>query len=71
MLKKKIDYIKNNHLAMMAICCILPILLIFGLQLLGFNSVWLYPLALVACIGSHVAMMFFGSKNEKGEKSCH
>lgn len=71
MLQKIIDYIKSNHLAMMAICCIIPVLFILGLQFVGFDSVWLYPLALVACVGSHVAMMSFGSKNEKGEKSCH
>ena len=69
MLEKIMNSIKNNHFAQMAICCALPIVIIIGLQILGFNSIWIYPLAIVTCIGSHMAMMYFTGKD--GKKSCH
>ncbi len=66
MLNGIVDYLRNNHLAMMAICCVLPLVLIFVLQVAGITGWWVYPLALVICVGSHVLMMFFG-----GGKKCH
>ena len=59
---------KRNHFAQMAICCLLPIIVIVALQLAGFNGWWVYGLAVVACVGSHLAMAFMGSKEEK---TCH
>ncbi|MEK6941295.1 MAG: hypothetical protein AABW85_00355 [archaeon] len=69
MLGKIWNEIKSSHIAQMAVCCMLPVILIIGLQLLGFNGWWVYGLALFACIGSHIAMTFFSSKT--GEKACH
>ncbi len=60
--------IKSNHFAQMAICCMLPVILLIVLQLFGFNGWWVYGLALAACVGSHMVMAYFGSKEEK---SCH
>ncbi|MEW6721751.1 MAG: hypothetical protein AB1324_00660 [Candidatus Micrarchaeota archaeon] len=54
--------IRNNHFAMMAVCCALPVLLILALQAAGIGGWWVYPLAALVCIGSHVAMMAFGGK---------
>ncbi len=68
MLDKLIEKIRSNHFAMMAVCCLLPVVFIIGLQLAGFNNPLLYPLALVVCVGSHVLMMA-GAKKEG--KSCH
>lgn len=62
--------IRENHLAMMAVCCALPVVLILGLQMLGFRDAWIYPLALALCVGSHVAMMALKPKGKEGE-SCH
>lgn len=63
------DYLKNNHFAMMAICCLLPVIVIVGLQALGIGGWWLFPLAAVVCVGSHALMMALPSK--KGGKTCH
>lgn len=62
MISRILDYLRNNHIAMMAVCCALPVLVIFGLRLAGFDGWWVYPLALAICIGSHAAMMLFGGK---------
>ncbi len=56
------DSIRKNHFAMMAVCCALPVLVILAFQLAGINGWWLFPLATLICIGSHVAMMAFGGK---------
>ena len=64
------ESIKNNHLAMMAVCCMLPVVLIIGLQLAGITGWWLYPLAMLVCVGSHALMMAMPGK-EKGGKPCH
>ena len=61
--------IKSNHIAQMAVCCMLPVILIIALQLLGFGGWWVYGLALFACVGSHIAMTFLSSKT--GGKACH
>ncbi len=70
MLEKIRNEIRSNHLAQMAVCCMLPVILLIGLQLLGFNEWWVYGLALIACVGSHLVMTYFSSKGEKG-KTCH
>ncbi len=70
MLGKIWDKIKGNHMAMMAVCCLLPVVLIFGLQFWGFRDPWIYPLAIAVCVGSHVVMMALGPKDKEG-KSCH
>ena len=59
--------IREDHLIMMAICCVLPIIFIGILFLLGIKNDLFYFLALVACIGSH-AFMMLGSKESK---KCH
>lgn len=69
MFEKIWNEIKSNHIAQMAICCMLPIILLMALQLLGLKGWWVYGLALIACVGSHLVMAHFGSK--EGEKSCH
>ncbi|MDO8633740.1 MAG: hypothetical protein Q7K34_00410 [archaeon] len=68
MLGKIWNDIKSNHFAQMAICCMLPVILIIVLQLFGFTGWWVYGLALAACVGSHIVMAYFGSKEGK---SCH
>ena len=73
------DSIKNNHFAMMAVCCLLPVIVILGLQAAGITAWWLYPLAIFICIGSHVLMMGMSAKDhahgaDGGKKeggSCH
>ena len=67
-LHKIIGSAKRNHFAQMAICCLLPIILIVALQLAGFNGWWVYGLALIACVGSHLVMAYGSSR---GEKICH
>ena len=66
--QKVAESAKRNHFAQMAICCLLPIILIVALQLAGFNGWWVYGLALIACVGSHLVMAY-GSSRE--EKTCH
>ena len=66
--QKVAESAKGNHFAQMAICCLLPILVIVGLQLLGFSGGWVYGLALIACVGSHLGLAFMGAK--EGE-ACH
>ena len=56
------DSIKNNHFAMMAVCCMLPVIVILGLQAAGITGWWLFPLALVVCVGSHAVMMALSAK---------
>ncbi|MBI5225285.1 hypothetical protein HY989_05435 [Candidatus Micrarchaeota archaeon] len=70
MFDKQLDYLRNNHLAMMALCCLLPVILIFGLQYAGITGLWIYPLAIAICIGSHMLMMALPSKDGV-KKSCH
>ena len=62
--------VKENHLAMMSLCCLLPVIVIVVLQFAGFGGAWLYTLAIVACLGGHLLMMHHSSKKE-GEKTCH
>lgn len=68
MLEKIRNEIKSNHIAQMAVCCMLPVILIIALRLLGFTGWPIYAVAIFACIGSHIAMAFFGSKEGK---ACH
>lgn len=60
--------VKSNHFLQMAICCILPVFLILGLQFLGITNQWAYGFAIILCVGSHLVMMYFSSKEGK---SCH
>jgi len=64
-----IDSIKKNHIAQMAICCAIPVIVILALQFAGIREWWVYPLALVVCIGSHAIMMLNSTK--EGKKACH
>ncbi len=66
MFKEAWDYLRNNHIAMMAVCCLLPVIAIMALRWAGFDGWWIYPLALAICVGSHAAMMLIG-----GGKKCH
>ena len=68
MFGKIINSVKNNHFAQMAVCCILPVIIILALQYTGFASPWVYSIALVACVGSHLLMMY---ANTKSGKTCH
>jgi hypothetical protein len=70
MFDKQLDYLRNNHLAMMAVCCLLPVIPILGLQLAGITGWWIYPLAIVICVGSHVLMMALPGKGGV-KKACH
>lgn len=67
------DSIKNNHFAMMAVCCLLPVIVILGLQAAGITGWWLFPLALAVCVGSHVLMMGMSAKDhgKKEGGACH
>lgn len=68
------DSLKNNHFAMMAVCCLLPVIVIIGLQASGITAWWLYPLAILICVGSHVLMMGMSAKEHAGKKeggACH
>ena len=69
MIGKIIESAKRSHMAQMAICCLLPVLLIIGLQFLGFSGPWVFALAIAVCIGSHIAMGALSA--EKEGKSCH
>ncbi len=60
------ESVRKNHFAMMAVCCLLPVIAILALQFIGITDWWVYPLAAVLCVGSHALMMFFG-----GGKKCH
>ncbi|MFH0927196.1 MAG: hypothetical protein V1822_01320 [Candidatus Micrarchaeota archaeon] len=62
--------IKSNHFAMMAVCCLLPVVLILGAQFAGMREWWLYPLAIVVCMGSHILMMGMHKSGKEGG-SCH
>ena len=66
--QKVIGSAKRNHFAQMALCCLLPIIVIVALQLAGFNGWWVYGLAVIACIGSHLLM---AHNSLRGEKTCH
>ncbi|MBS3067236.1 hypothetical protein J4450_00920 [Candidatus Micrarchaeota archaeon] len=68
MLDKIWQSIKRNHFAQMAICCALPVVIILAMTLIGLNSPWLYSIALLVCLGSHLIMMYF---NAKEGKTCH
>lgn len=69
MIAKIWNELKSNHIAQMAVCCLLPVILIFGLQFFGFSGFWVFGAAIVACIGSHLVMAYFASKD--GGKTCH
>ncbi|HLD58231.1 MAG TPA: hypothetical protein VI977_01140 [archaeon] len=69
MLKKIWASAKRSHFAMMAVCCILPIIAIFALQAFGFNGSLVFAVAIAVCIGSHLLMGFFGARSN--EKACH
>ena len=52
----------------MAICCALPIVVIFALRALGYVEGWVYAIAIAVCVGSHLVMSYFASKEGK---TCH
>jgi len=67
MLEKVWHKIKANHFAMMAVCCILPVIFIVLLKWFGYDAPWVYVAAIGICIGSHLVMTL-GSKEGK---TCH
>ncbi len=66
MLGKIWGYLRSNHFAMMAVCCALPVFAILGFRLAGLDGWWVYPAAILLCVGSHAVMMLVG-----GDKKCH
>ncbi|MCR4368613.1 MAG: hypothetical protein NUV67_01775 [archaeon] len=69
MIGKIVESAKRNHIAQMAICCLLPVVLIIGLKVLGYNEPWVFALAIAVCVGSHIAMGIIGAQKEGA--SCH
>ena len=65
LIQKILNYLRKNHLAAMAVCCALPVVLIFGLQFIGLKGWWVFPLALVLCVGTHALMMFLGKPKDE------
>ncbi len=59
--------LSDKHWLMMIACCLIPVILIIGLQALGITGPWLYGLAIAVCLGGHLLMM----KGSKEGKSCH
>ncbi|MBI2548189.1 hypothetical protein HYW21_02460 [Candidatus Woesearchaeota archaeon] len=63
--------IKNNHLVLMMVTCILPFavlaILMFGF---GIQSKWFTFIALGVCLGSHLWMMKSMHQQKEGG-SCH
>ncbi len=52
----------------MAICCALPIVVIFALEAMGYTGGWVFAIAIAVCVGSHIVMSYFASKEGK---TCH
>ena len=67
-MKKLWGSVEKNHFAQMAICCALPIVVIFALRALGYVEGWVYAIAIAVCVGSHLVMSYFASKEGK---TCH
>ncbi len=67
-LKNSFESLRHNHALMMALC-IGPWLVLGAAYALGFRSPFLWPAALVLCIGSHLLMM--SAHTGDGKKSCH
>ncbi len=58
-LKKKWEEFRHNHVLMMAVCCVAPLLLAGILYLAGVGGAWLSYVVLFGCVLSHVLMMHF------------
>jgi hypothetical protein len=67
-LEKLWESVKKNHFAQMAICCALPIVVIFALEAMGYTGGWVFAIAIAVCVGSHIVMSYFASKEGK---TCH
>jgi len=65
------EKLRQNHLLMMAVCCILPFVFLFILIYgFGIRNNYVYFAALIICPLSHFAMMTF-YKDKQKEGSCH
>lgn len=62
--------LKENHLAQMALCCLLPVVAIAAMSAIGLGGAPAYAIALVLCVGSHLALARWSSKEGNG-KTCH
>ncbi|MBI5635336.1 hypothetical protein HY993_00025 [Candidatus Micrarchaeota archaeon] len=65
MFEKIMNEIRHNHFAMMAVCCIAPIIAIFVMQAAGIKGGIVYVIAIALCIGAHALMMGMGGGHEK------
>jgi|GEM_PF-1672166 len=67
-MKKALAAVSHNHALLMALC-IGPWIVLGAAYLAGFRHPWLWPAALLLCIGSHVLMM--AAHSGDGKKACH
>lgn len=71
-----IGKIKHNHVLMMVICCLIPLVLLFAaVKYFGLGGSYLFWAVLLLCLLSHYFMMKHmhkdGEKNKEKRGSCH
>ena len=63
-----IKKLKENHMLMMLLCCLLPLLgILIARYFFGINNNYLVFVALLTCIGSHYFMMKGMNKGGKAD----
>jgi len=64
--------LKENHLLIMILCCVLPIAILLGLvYFLGLSRNYLYWGVLLICPATHYFMMKEMHKDKKKKGGCH
>ena len=74
--KELYNKIKNNHALMMALCCGIPLLLLFAaVYLFGISKSYLYWFIILLCPLMHIWMINnmhkYSEKNKEKEGGCH
>ncbi len=66
--------LKRNHLLLMVICCVIPLLLVAGaVYFLGWSKSYLFWTVLLLCPITHYFMMknMHGDKKDEENQKCH
>jgi len=69
-LENFISRLWNNHTLKMAICCLVPVIILIAIFTLGVSNRYVFWGVLFLCPIMHI-FMHNAHKNHKGKKSCH
>lgn len=70
--KSWFEKIKHNHVLMMVLCCVVPLILVYAaVYYFGLSKSYLFWTVLILCPLMHFFMMKSIHNDEKGKGGCH